>query len=53
MTVLADLIARFSVLVHALGPSLREIDVNPVICGPHPAAVDGLLVIAPSDGDAA
>lgn len=49
MTVLADLVARFSVLVHTLGPSLREIDVNPVICGVHPAAVDGLLVAAPAN----
>lgn len=47
LAALADLVARFSVLVHALAPSVLEIDVNPVICGPFPAAVDGLLVLAP------
>ena len=47
---LAELVARFSVLVHALGPVLREIDVNPVICGLSPTAVDGLLVVAPASG---
>jgi hypothetical protein len=45
LAVLADLVARFSVLVHELRAVVREIDVNPVICGPFPAAVDGLLVV--------
>jgi hypothetical protein len=44
LAALADLVARFSVLVHELASVVREIDVNPVICGPFPAAVDGLLV---------
>jgi acetate---CoA ligase (ADP-forming) len=44
LAALADLVARFSVLVHVLASVVREIDVNPVICGPFPAAVDGLLV---------
>ena len=45
LAALADLVARFSVLVHELASVVREIDVNPVICGPFPAAVDGLLVV--------
>jgi acetate---CoA ligase (ADP-forming) len=45
MVALADLIARFSVLVDVFAPAVLEIDVNPVICGPFPAAVDGLLVV--------
>jgi acyl-CoA synthetase (NDP forming) len=45
MAALAELVARFSVLVHVLGAVVREIDVNPVICGQFPAAVDGLVVV--------
>jgi acyl-CoA synthetase (NDP forming) len=45
LAALADLVARFSVLVHELASVVREIDVNPVICGPFPAAVDGLVVV--------
>lgn len=48
LAALAELVARFSVLVHALGPALGEIDVNPVICGSSPTAVDGLLVGSPA-----
>ena len=48
----ADAIARYSVLVHALGDALSEIDVNPLIAGPHGClAVDALVV--PTAPDAA
>jgi len=40
-----DMAARFSSLVHALGDSLQEIDVNPVIVThDHSVAVDALVV---------
>jgi acetate---CoA ligase (ADP-forming) len=45
LAALAELVARFSVLVDAVGSAVREIDVNPVICGAVPAAVDGLVVL--------
>lgn len=45
MAALAELIARFSRMVAALGPACGEIDINPLICGPDGAvAVDCLAV---------
>ncbi len=43
----AEALARFSVLAATLGDALAEMDVNPVIAGPHGClAVDALIVAA-------
>lgn len=42
---LCDVIAAFSRLAAALGPSLAEIDVNPLIAGPSDAVVVDALVV--------
>jgi acyl-CoA synthetase (NDP forming) len=44
LDVLARAISRFSVLCAELGDRVREIDVNPLICGTEIAAVDALVV---------
>ena len=42
---LAEMLARFSVLVHCLGDMIAELDLNPVIAGANGAiAVDALVV---------
>jgi len=42
---LADAFANFSVLAAELGPTLAEIDVNPIIAGPDGViAVDALVI---------
>jgi acetate---CoA ligase (ADP-forming) len=42
---LAEVIASFSGMAAALGPALAEMDINPIIAGPHGAiAVDALAV---------
>jgi len=41
---LAQAISSFSVLAHDLGDLVREIDVNPLVCGRDIAAVDALFV---------
>ena len=45
MDALAEAVARLSLLAHALGDHIAEIDVNPLIVGPHGCvAVDALVV---------
>ena len=45
MDVLAETVARFSLLAHALGDCIAEFDVNPLIVGPDGCiAVDALVV---------
>ena len=42
---LASMLARFSMLAHALGDMIAELDLNPVIAGPDGVvAVDALVV---------
>lgn len=48
LAALGEAIARFSALALTLGPSLAEMDINPIIAGPGGAwAVDALVVPAP------
>jgi len=42
--VLAVAVSRFSVLAAHLADRVREIDVNPLVCGREIAAVDALFV---------
>ena len=46
MAALALAVSRFSMLAADLADRVREIDVNPVICGEEIAAVDALFVKA-------
>lgn len=41
---LALMISRFSILAADLADLISEIDVNPVLAGPHPTAVDALII---------
>jgi acetate---CoA ligase (ADP-forming) len=51
LSALAEVIASFSGMAAALGPALAEMDINPIIAGPHGAiAVDALAV--PFSGNA-
>ena len=43
---LALMVSRFSVLAADLADLVSAIDVNPVLCGPHPVAVDALIIKA-------
>ncbi len=43
---LARAISRFSLLAAELSDLVREIDVNPIVCGRDIAAVDALFVAA-------
>jgi hypothetical protein len=45
LAVIAEALARFSVMVADLGGLVQEIDVNPVICGPGGCTVVDALVV--------
>ncbi len=48
---LAHALARFSILVDALGDSIAEIDINPIIVGPDGVVAVDALVIGAGDDD--